>query len=184
MTVNVSACSSQCKYVYIFFCVSNYAINRSWPKEAVEKCKTINKIYQVRNSCINSSTINFLAHIIYVFKKDDVFPCVIAVLHITNAHWQLYGLRSKIKRLASLNRAWPIKPDQSHYVFELVHVWSVRFYCDHHKALRWKLIIIWKSRFTKCLSGQTGAWQQMESCSAISLLCFYNGGIGGYLGLC
>lgn len=86
-----------------------------------------------------------------------------------------------------LNWAWPriTRADQSHYSFKVGQVKSVRFHwcgCHNHKALRWKLIIIWAGCLDKSMTGSP-RWMRGKYGRALSfhlfLHLFDNHDIGG-----
>lgn len=86
-----------------------------------------------------------------------------------------------------LNWAWPriTRADQSHYSFKVGRVKSVWFHwCGrhNHKALRWKLIIIWAGCLDKSMTGsppmdERKVWTRFILSSFLHL--FDNHDIGG-----
>lgn len=78
-----------------------------------------------------------------------------------------------------LNWAWPriTRADQSHHSFKVGQVKSVRFHwcgCHKHKALRWKLIIIWAGCLDKSMTGSP-RWMRGKCRRVLSfhLFCIY-----------
>lgn len=111
-------------------------------------------------SALNSSSILPL-HKIFILKWFICLSCVPVVLLMTNTLRQSDGCWNSIKnvlRPPHLTQAWA--SDYRELIKVIIYLNSAKCRafdstedCDNHKALRWKLIIVWKCELT-----EKGVW--------------------------